>query len=139
LAARHIFQANFPVWIVYTQGNITSMIFTWVTQHQHRKISWSLEPITRGYFSSGIFWVKFIFNTERILNTLFRPKCNYWPSVSPCNETRKHHLPILDSITQHIRAALRSEFSAILEEFCSSHKKMNEARILLFLNSYVCC
>jgi hypothetical protein len=28
LAARHIFQANCPVWIVYTQGNITSMIFT---------------------------------------------------------------------------------------------------------------
>jgi hypothetical protein len=38
--ARHIFQAC-PMWI-YTQSNITSIIFTWVlsTLHQHRTNSW---------------------------------------------------------------------------------------------------
>jgi uncharacterized damage-inducible protein DinB len=34
--ARHIFQAC-PVWI-YTQSNITNIIFTWVQSHQHSEM-----------------------------------------------------------------------------------------------------
>jgi hypothetical protein len=38
---RHIFQAC-PVWI-YTQSNITSILFTWVHYTKKQQISWLLD------------------------------------------------------------------------------------------------